>query len=172
VPPGGARASRRAHACTGADGHTRSRRPFRRQIKLPDQVKAAIDTAGALYRAEELRRKNVAIGEVTYFKRFELQVRTSPDHYRNVHLHQGTEIQPRGAVPGPGRASGSAASPSPTARSTPTSSRFSPTDQGRISPSSGDAGSCCGCGGRGDRVGAVRNVPSGKSPSYTVGSGA
>jgi hypothetical protein len=72
-------------------------------IKLPDQVKAAIDTAGALYRAEELRRKNVAIGEVTYFKRFELQVRTSPDHYRNVHLHQGTEIQPRGAVPGPGR---------------------------------------------------------------------
>jgi hypothetical protein len=72
-------------------------------LKLPDQVKAAIDAAASLIRAEELRRKNVAVGEVTYFKRFEMQVRTSADHYRNVHLHQGTEIQPRGATPGPGR---------------------------------------------------------------------
>jgi len=73
------------------------------QIKLPDQVKAAIDTAAALLRAEEQRRKNVAIGEVVFFKRYEMQVRTSPDHYRNIHLRQGTEIQPRGATPGPGR---------------------------------------------------------------------
>ena len=72
-------------------------------IKILDQVKAAIDTAASMIRAEEIRRKNVATGEVTFFKRYEMQVRTSPDHYRNIHLRQGTEIQPRGATPGPGR---------------------------------------------------------------------
>jgi len=72
-------------------------------IKLPDQVKAAIDEGALLLKAELARRKNVAVGEVTYFKRYEMQVRTSPDHYRNIHLHQGTEIQPRGAQPAQGR---------------------------------------------------------------------
>jgi hypothetical protein len=36
-------------------------------------------------------------GVVTYFKRFDLQVRLPLDRYREVRLHQGTVINPRGA---------------------------------------------------------------------------
>ena len=35
-------------------------------------------------------------GTVTYFKRFDLQVRMPLDRYEVVHLHQGTIINPRG----------------------------------------------------------------------------
>jgi hypothetical protein len=40
---------------------------------------------------------NTVHGEVTYFRRFEMQVRITSNGYRNVHLHQGTVINPRGA---------------------------------------------------------------------------
>jgi len=40
---------------------------------------------------------NTVHGEVTYFRRFEMQVRITKNGYRNVHLHQGTVINPRGA---------------------------------------------------------------------------
>ena len=39
---------------------------------------------------------NHAQGKVVFFKRFELQVETAPRVYREVHLHQGTVINPRG----------------------------------------------------------------------------
>ncbi len=39
-----------------------------------------------------------AIGSVTYFKRFNLQLQTAPNVYRQVYLHQGTIINPRGAT--------------------------------------------------------------------------
>ena len=35
-------------------------------------------------------------GTVTYFRRFDMQVRLQLDKYRDVHLHQGTIINPRG----------------------------------------------------------------------------
>ncbi len=41
---------------------------------------------------------NTAAGRVTYFNRFELQLQTGPAVYRNVHLHQGTVINPRGTT--------------------------------------------------------------------------
>ncbi|MBV8246327.1 MAG: hypothetical protein JOZ38_10430 [Candidatus Eremiobacteraeota bacterium] len=41
---------------------------------------------------------NHAIGTVTYFRRFEMQVRFPNGTYREVHLHQGTVINPRGAT--------------------------------------------------------------------------
>ena len=72
-------------------------------VQLSPQVKSVIDMAAGAVSDEAARRKNVAVGEVTYFKRFEMQVRTSPDHYRNIHLRPGTEIQPRGATPSAGR---------------------------------------------------------------------
>jgi hypothetical protein len=56
---------------------------------------------------------NSAFGKVTYFKRFELQVQTAPSVFREIHLHQGTIINPRGASITPGMivsASGSAQS--------------------------------------------------------------
>lgn len=43
-----------------------------------------------------------AFGRVTYFKRYDLELRTAPGVYRVVHLHPGTEIFPRGATPLPG----------------------------------------------------------------------
>ena len=43
-----------------------------------------------------------AHGKVTYFRRFDLQVETAPNVYRNVHLHPGTVINPRGATIVPG----------------------------------------------------------------------
>jgi hypothetical protein len=45
---------------------------------------------------------NTAHGKVTYFRRFDLQVETAPNVYREVHLHQGTVINPRGATLAPG----------------------------------------------------------------------
>ena len=41
---------------------------------------------------------NTAAGRVTYFNRFELQLQTASNVYRNVHLHQGTVINPRGTT--------------------------------------------------------------------------
>jgi hypothetical protein len=45
---------------------------------------------------------NTAHGRVTYFRRFELQIETAPNVYRQVHLHQGTIINPRGTTLTPG----------------------------------------------------------------------
>jgi hypothetical protein len=45
---------------------------------------------------------NSAHGKVTYFHRFDLQLQTAPNVYREVHLHQGTVIDPRGTTIVPG----------------------------------------------------------------------
>jgi hypothetical protein len=52
--------------------------------------------------AELTRRANETRGEVSYFRRFEMQVRTGRNAYRDIHLHQGTIINPRGATIKPG----------------------------------------------------------------------
>jgi len=46
--------------------------------------------------------RNNTHGTVSYFRRFDLQVRCGPNCYRNVRLHPGTVINPRGATPGVG----------------------------------------------------------------------
>ena len=45
---------------------------------------------------------NSAHGVVRYFRHFELQIETAPRVYRDVHLHQGTVINPRGTTLEPG----------------------------------------------------------------------
>ncbi len=45
---------------------------------------------------------NTAHGKVTYFRHFDLQLETAPNVYRDVHLHQGTVINPRGTTLAPG----------------------------------------------------------------------
>jgi len=40
---------------------------------------------------------NRARGVVTYFRHYDMQIRFANGTYRNVHLHQGTVINPRGA---------------------------------------------------------------------------
>jgi hypothetical protein len=42
-------------------------------------------------------------GHVTYFRRFDLQIRMALDAYRTIRLHQGTVINPRGATIQPGQ---------------------------------------------------------------------
>jgi hypothetical protein len=42
-------------------------------------------------------------GTVMYFKRFDLQVRMPLNVYKDIHLHQGTIIDPRGASLAPGQ---------------------------------------------------------------------
>ena len=37
-------------------------------------------------------------GSVTFFRRYDLQLRMPLDRYESVHLHQGTIINPRGAT--------------------------------------------------------------------------
>lgn len=45
---------------------------------------------------------NAAHGKVTYFRHFDLQLETAPKVYRDIHLHQGTVINPRGTSLAPG----------------------------------------------------------------------
>ena len=40
---------------------------------------------------------NAAHGRVAYFRRFDLQLETAPNVFRDIHLHPGTVINPRGA---------------------------------------------------------------------------
>jgi hypothetical protein len=59
-------------------------------------VKAAIDLVTGVVRSQLASNANSANGQVTYFKRFEMQVRTGENRYRAIHLHQGTTINPLG----------------------------------------------------------------------------
>jgi hypothetical protein len=51
---------------------------------------------------QAVNARNNARGTVSYFKRFDMQVQCGTNCYRNVKLHQGTVINPRGATPGLG----------------------------------------------------------------------
>jgi len=51
---------------------------------------------------QAINARNNARGQVSYFKRFDMQVNCGTNCYRNVKLHQGTVINPRGATPGAG----------------------------------------------------------------------
>jgi hypothetical protein len=66
-------------------------------------LQMGIDWVTGLVRRQLSNAQNSASGEVTYFKRFEMQVETSSNSYREVHLHQGTVINPRGATIVPGQ---------------------------------------------------------------------
>lgn len=54
-----------------------------------------------LQHQQQLNRNNVR-GTVSYFKRFDMQVQCGTNCYRNVRLHQGTVINPRGGTPAAG----------------------------------------------------------------------
>jgi hypothetical protein len=62
-------------------------------------VQSVINTLGGLLQSTT---GDAAYGKVAYFKHFELQVKTAPNVYREVHLHQGTIINPRGTTLSPG----------------------------------------------------------------------
>ena len=59
-------------------------------------TKAAIDIITGVVRQQITNYQNSSSGQVSYFKRFEMQINTGRDQYRSIHLHQGTEIDPIG----------------------------------------------------------------------------
>jgi hypothetical protein len=99
-------------ACAGsASAGSQSPAPTPSPIDLPTlgpsqplnpYLKMGIDFINGLVQRQHEKSQNEADGQVTYFKRFDLQVQTGPNSYRDVHLHQGTIINPRGIslVPG------------------------------------------------------------------------
>lgn len=62
-------------------------------------LQSILQAAGGLL---QTTNGNTAHGKVTYFRRFELQVETAPNIYRQIHLHHGTIINPRGTTLTPG----------------------------------------------------------------------
>lgn len=66
-------------------------------------VRAAAAMLSDIVARNRLDAQNTTLGTVTYFKRDDMQVQTGPNRYRDVRLHAGTVINPRGATPGAGR---------------------------------------------------------------------
>ncbi len=64
--------------------------------KTDPYVRTGVDLLIQVIGSERQRVANGSSGTVTYFKRFDMQVQTGGNRYRNVHLHQGTVINPRG----------------------------------------------------------------------------
>jgi hypothetical protein len=70
------------------------------QVQNNPLVQSVMNAVGNLLM--QTTNGNTAHGKVTYFRRFDMQVETAPNVYREVHLHQGTVINPRGASIAPG----------------------------------------------------------------------
>ena len=62
-------------------------------------VQALINAVGGL---AQTTNGPSAVGRVTYFKQFDMQLETAPSVYRKIRLHQGTIIEPRGTTIAPG----------------------------------------------------------------------
>jgi hypothetical protein len=65
-------------------------------------IRDVIGIGAQILQRNAVNARNNARGTVSYFRRFDLQVRCGPNCYRNVRLHPGTVINPRGATPGLG----------------------------------------------------------------------
>jgi len=66
-------------------------------------IQTIIGVGAQILQREAVNNRNNAHGTVSYFKRFDMQVQCGTNCYRNVRLHQGTMISPRGATPSAGR---------------------------------------------------------------------
>ena len=74
---------------------------------VPDSITAIVNdpiVQSAIGELKQLHAQtlNTANGTVSYFHRYDLQIQTGTDTYRDIHLHQGTVINPRGATIQPG----------------------------------------------------------------------
>ena len=65
-------------------------------------IQTIIGIGAQILQREAINSRNNARGTVSYFKRFDMQVQCGTNCYRNVKLHQGTVINPRGGTPGVG----------------------------------------------------------------------
>ncbi|MBV9150098.1 MAG: hypothetical protein JO024_09540 [Candidatus Eremiobacteraeota bacterium] len=60
-------------------------------------VQSVINALAGRVKADFGWEPNRARGVVTYFRHYDMQIRFANGTYRDVHLHQGTVINPRGA---------------------------------------------------------------------------
>lgn len=65
-------------------------------------LQTIINVGTQVLQRQMINARNNSRGTVSYFKRFDMQVQCGTNCYRNVKLHQGTVINPRGATPGVG----------------------------------------------------------------------
>jgi hypothetical protein len=66
-------------------------------------IQTILNVGSQILQREAINARNNARGTVSYFRRFDMQVQCGTNCYRNVRLHQGTVINPRGATPSVGR---------------------------------------------------------------------
>ena len=65
-------------------------------------IRDVIGIGAQILQRNAINARNNARGTVSYFRRFDMQVQCGPNCYRNIRLHPGTIINPRGATPGVG----------------------------------------------------------------------
>jgi hypothetical protein len=65
-------------------------------------IRAAVGIGAQILQQQIRNARNNAHGTVSYFRRYDMQVRCGTNCYRNVRLHPGTVINPRGATPAAG----------------------------------------------------------------------
>jgi hypothetical protein len=65
-------------------------------------IQTIMGIGSQILQRQAINTRNNARGQVTYFKRFDMQVQCGTNCYRTIKLHQGTVINPRGATPGVG----------------------------------------------------------------------
>ncbi len=64
--------------------------------KLDPYAKMGIDLLTGVIRQSITNAEGSTSGQVSYFRRFDMQVQTGRNGYRSIRLHQGTVINPRG----------------------------------------------------------------------------
>lgn len=69
----------------------------------PGLAQDAINAIGNLVKGVFGWNDNESIGTVTFYRRYDLQVRQQLNRYRDIHLHKGTIINPRGWTIQPGQ---------------------------------------------------------------------
>jgi hypothetical protein len=62
-------------------------------------LQTILNVGQQILQRQAINARNNARGTVSYFKRFDMQVQCGTNCYRNVRLHQGTVINPRGGTP-------------------------------------------------------------------------
>ncbi len=63
---------------------------------LDPYAKMGLDVLTGVLRQSITNFQNSTSGQVSYFKRYDMQVQTGRNAYRSIRLHQGTVINPRG----------------------------------------------------------------------------
>jgi len=65
-------------------------------------LQTIIDVGTQILQRNAVNARNNVRGQVSYFRRFDMQVQCGRNCYRSVRLHPGTVINPRGGTPGVG----------------------------------------------------------------------